>query len=657
MKVRENSFRHVEDLIKAEMPRGSYGCTTFWEQILKSTGHIPVSTNIARGAGYCTFYARLSETIGIKKFFSEHSVDYYSGKGIPVHNILGLASLDLFPGIPTERDIADKISKVIESEELKLILSKNRTFINKKDETKELAIRLMTLFVKNLTDISNLLEVSPDTLEPIVEQQFLDYDLHIRGIPDLILEDKKKGKAIVVDWKTFGGAEMDYEKAQVVAYSLLEASRLGYDNPYSAVLGKVVESKPSIDVVPVIVKLSQNAKLGPHPFLSNDFGEDSLRDFSYMIDDVQLEAEHLTALLANSNSITGGKKTQICDVVKQWGGKTYNINLLKWTPPQLNRGHPKTQNTWPCVTKNNKRFCNLEGQNGPCKFYFGKDLFTNDNVEKDMWRLRYNVFDTKESSLLVYRGIYDIFKTYRPGANELETDAIKHIQEGKGFFFHVGGYSTKSEEVPQIVIMKPPPDNSSGRIRIDSLDQIIQMDTSHGFQMRGSRKLRGFELRDGINFVISSGRTALITIMDSWNPLLSISAFVRINEVQALEDHVEYVLDTPSSILNYQLFLFMKYVERNKDHCHLLMFEVTADLTQMELNSIDALQRRLVLRPGDEPETFYLDRDEIQKEADIEREINEESSDKEELDNLEDTEKEGILDVLQQIAYRSSRKL
>ena len=656
MKVRESSFRHVEELIKSEMPRGSYGCTTLWDQILKSTGHIPVSTNIARGAGYCTFYARLSETIGIKKFFSEHSVDYYSGKGIPVHNILGLASLDLFPGVPTENDITDKIEDVIESDELKLILSKNKTFINKKDETRELAIRLMTLFVKNLSEISKLLGVHPDTLEPIVEQQFLDYDLHIRGIPDLILENKERGKAIVVDWKTFGGTEMNYEKAQVVAYSLLEAARLGYDDPYNSVLGRVLGEKPSIDVIPVIVKLSQNAKLGPHPFLANDFGPDSLLEFSYMIDDVQLEAEHLTALLANSNSIVGGSKTQICNVKKQWGENTYEINLLKWTPPQLNRGHPKTQKTWPCVTKNNKRFCNLEGENGPCKFYFGKDLFTNDRVEKDMWSLRYNVFENKESSLLVYRGIYDIFKTYRPGASELEDDAIKHIRDGKGFFFHVGGYSTKTDEVPQIVIMKPPPDNSGGRIRIDSLDQIISMDTLHGFQIRGSRKLRGFELKDGINFVISSGRTALITLMDSWNPLLSISAFVRINEVQAFEDHVEYVLDTPSSILNYQLYLFMKYLERNKDRVQLLMFEVTADLTQMELNSIDALQRKLVLRPGDELGPFYLNKEEIHKESIYESELNKENSDKEELDNLEDTEKEGILDVLQQIAYRSSRK-
>ena len=86
------------------------------------------------------------------------------------------------------------------------------------------------------------------------------------------------------------------------------------------------------------------------------------------------------------------------------------------------------------------------------------------------------------------------------------------------------------------------------------------------------------------------------------------------------------------------------------------MFEVTADLTQMELNSIDALQRKLVLRPGDELGPFYLNKEEIHKESIYESELNKENSDKEELDNLEDTEKEGILDVLQQIAYRSSRK-
>ena len=49
MKTRESSFRHVEELIKSEMPRGSYGCVTLSNELLKSTGHIPVSTNIARG--------------------------------------------------------------------------------------------------------------------------------------------------------------------------------------------------------------------------------------------------------------------------------------------------------------------------------------------------------------------------------------------------------------------------------------------------------------------------------------------------------------------------------------------------------------------------------------------------------------------------------
>lgn len=639
MKERQQSFKNMEEYIKFEMGGGYYGCITLAKEVLNRTGHIPTVTNIARGAGYCTYYARLSETIGIRSFFN-YAIDHYSGKGKSIHKILALASIELFPGKPNEIQLKDTIKRVINENENQF--SHDKEFSENKDALAEQAFFLLNTLISNLDLICKKLDVKKEELFPIVEQQIMDYDLHIRGIPDLILESQSKKRAIVVEWKTYGESEMQYEEAQAIAYSLLEASRLGISDPRQAIIGVPKGNTGVVDVIPVVIKANIHSQLGPHPFIREDYSIESLREYTYLVDDVMLEAEHLTTLLANANSFIQGK-TNICDIKKTWNGKELKVNVLRLTPGQLWKGQPKKQEKWPCRTKTGKPFCNLME---PCKFYFGKEVYTQDSVDKDMWLLRFKVFESKENSLVIYRAIYDIFKIFKD--SPFETDAFTHFSNGGGFYYSPGDFPIKKEGIPQVIIA------SEGRFRVECLDEIKIVENPNSTQLICIRKLRDFEKDEHITFVIPNGRTALLTLSDSWNPLLSTSVFIKISNINSSENQIEYVLEVPSTILDFQMYLFMKYLRKNTSHGKFMLFEVGVDLTQMELNSIHSLQKSIKEVSSDD-KTFYLDKDEIVTESRLEEKL----LDKEEkIDEEEDTdpEIEGVMEVLRQLIKRSSER-
>lgn len=195
---------------------------------------------------------------------------------------------------------------------------------------------------------------------------------------------------------------------------------------------------------------------------------------------------------------------------------------------------------------------------------------------------------------------------------------------------------------------------SEGRFRVECLDEIKIVENPNSTQLICIRKLRDFEKNEHITFVIPNGRTALLTLSDSWNPLLSTSVFIKISNINSSENQIEYVLEVPSTILDFQMYLFMKYLRKNTSHGKFMLFEVGVDLTQMELNSIHSLQKSIKEVSSDD-KTFYLDKDEIVTESRLEEKL----LDKEEkIDEEEDTdpEIEGVMEVLRQLIKRSSER-
>jgi len=561
------------------------------EIILNNTGHIPIATNIAYGAGYCAYYARLSEGIGVKKLYYGDTVDKASGKGNDAHKILGLVSLipNIFEGDISDHslEIGNKI-ELLEREEL----------LRDRSSPKIMYDLLYTL--KNyLKDFRRIIDCDGE-LFPVVEQQFLDYDLHIRGIPDLVLENRKEKKAIVIDWKTPESGLSKYEEAQVVAYSLLEAKRLGYEKRneiVDAITGKLDESTLSISdikILPVIIRASKSGrelKLKPHPVFSeeNEIVE-RYKDFKKLVNDVLIEAEHLTLLIANQKHFNINEN----DTKVKIRGR--EVKALKITPYHLWRGNPEKQDKYPCAS-NGKPICKLRHA---CKFYLGRGFGVHDEFDSAMWKLRYRVLDTKEKSLLIYRAIYSIFKYYG------KDDIINAIRNGNSISVNNNIINFQKGRASKIIFTENMISGSKKKVdiiekKVDVLDEI-KPQPHNNYMFIGKRSVRDFEKKEKIYAIIRESDPVLLSVsVDALNPLLSINMFGRIDDIEIEDDSIKYLIGIPSRVLKYQAMLFREYLNNYPEfRKNVLMFSIDVDLTHMELSAIDSLQRAL----GQEKEKY-----------------------------------------------------
>ncbi len=567
---------NMEELIKHRLVTNYDGCVKIASSLLESSGHVPIVTNISMGVGYCSYYARLTEFIGVKSWLN-YTVDRFSGKGRKAHELMGLSCVKIFPDYATVPE-SDKILEDTTSEGIVAFQNEDE-----KNETLILAKALMHSLLKNLDKFCEIIGTKKEYLFPIAEQQFIDYKIHMRGIPDLILEDRKNGKAIVIDWKTGprAGSEpiriYNNEYAQVVAYSLLEAQRLKKPSIKESIIAK----NGHVDILSVIIRSQDVKPESPNPVLTNDIGEKSLQRYNKIISDVLLEAEFLTILLANARADKSSRDAlSLCDMKVNWSNKPQS--MLTLMPNQHHRGKPKEQAKFPCVLPGGNYKCVVIE---PCKFYYGRDFAKKEDYEKDMWRLRYNTLNKKEDSLRAYRSIYDVFKYYSsPGGGN---NAIEWFLKGKGFRHNRLGSVPRSIDRPQIV------DEQSGSVisRIDVVEAGVSSEDQADFTLKLSRPIRNWENK--AYYLIPIGKTVLIALMDSWTPFLSISLFGNVREVSQEGDRIIYEISVPSKIFRFQMHLFKQYLGKFDPNRRILMVEVSADLTQIELSAVDALQELL----------------------------------------------------------------
>jgi hypothetical protein len=548
------------------------------EQILQKTGHVPLVTTIARGAGFCTYHARLVEGIGVKPI-QGHIVDKASGKGDDIHKILGLASLRLF----TDFDYTN-IEFIVRSASNEL---KRYSLLQDRNEEQNIqtASKLLSNLINKLSLFEDILEIKVRDTYPIVEQQLIDYDLRMRGIPDLILEHKKEEKAIVIDWKTNRETPNDYESAQVICYALLEAKRLGYEkeDAIRSICGELKENRiTSINILPIIIRPDEKLALKPHPIFSDKSDEirERYEKFERLIRNVIIMAEHLTVLISNQERLTDYKRQSTIGSIGQ-----KECNYVRLTPFDLGlpRGNPNNQDKYPCNT------CYLKE---PCSFYFGYASGTDDDeYNRKMWRLRFIVFDEKEQQLLPYLAIYNIFNFWS------YDEVISNLKAGKGFRYTLG-FTPSPDDIPSSIIIsrserggrKP----KEIRKRIDIIDNITpKVINNLSIILKANRPIRNYEYEKAITYIINEGKTVLITIpypRKDINPLLSINFFGKIDEVSIDNNIVSYTISLPSKVLRYQTLVFTKYLDNNNFN-DLIMVEIDVDLTRLELNAIDYLHR------------------------------------------------------------------
>lgn len=548
-------------------------CKENIRRLLNSTGHISKVTNIATGVGYCIYKAKLQEFIGVRDFIVSNT----PGKGTDIHKLLGLVSIEIFNGHTPKLD--KTLIRKIYDENIELFVDRDD-----KDENIELAYEMLNSLRNVLVyRIYNKLETSYDKLFPVVEQQFHDYEYHILGVPDLILEDKEKKRAIVVEWKTYDEQVYDTEKAQVIAYSLLEAKRLGYSgrNAVDAITGVWDDNQKTIrdvKILPLIIRpgigKGKKLTLQPHPILFSNTKEKFI-EFRKLIDKVIVVAGYLTLQLVNPK-VFGIDEKEVRDYCKlKIGDKEYSA--LRLIPIGLRKGNPSRRNKFPCKSGNSP-ICPLFDA---CGFYLGQYKKTPFDIV--MWALRYYTIGSKESTSIIFKVIYELFTTHR------RENVISNLKNGNGYEWRFAeSLPAQSKKSQRIIIYKDK--KIFQQIRLDIIDGILDPDNFVIY-----REVRDYEKKDRKLRVIREGKPIMLFLNDgSRIPSLSLNLTARIDKVEVDNDLVKYYINIPSSVFRYSLALIKKYIKKYpelvKDS---LIVETGVDLTSRELMTIDAIQRKL----------------------------------------------------------------
>jgi hypothetical protein len=578
MSAQDDPIHSVADFVKRVTIGNHEYCSKIVKRILDITGHVPVAYNVARGAGFCSYFARMAEAIGVKESIPLR----ISGKGRDIHKILGIASIYVFKDgclPPPEHYINDGIKHAI-----------NTLNVNNYNNDHEVVVKaklLLKNLIDNLHTFLDLLKSNWSPFVPIVEQQFIDYRVHIRGVPDLILENKEQRKAIVVEWKTSNKSVSRWEEAQVLAYALLEGRRLGYspEEAIDAILGRYDESTnefKDLHILPVIIRPStkRTTQIKPHPALSGLTGVDlsnALKRFKELLYNVKLEAEHLTVLTFNIMRLPVDESKFIREKCLAETKDGYKVHSLRLTPYQLPRGKPQEQEKFPCTA------C-FDSMKMACKYYFGSGFNVQDKFDSTMWGLRFKIYDKLESLLLEYRAIYEIFA-------EKGNFIFEIIDKGKGIEYDIyGNYSFINERVGPCYIQVSNGKRPISKFKIDSIERVLNIDTTNN-TIRLRRKLRSFE-KDSIPSTLREEKPSMLVLLENNIPLLSINLFSKVDSVEINKDYVDYILGIPSSAFRYQFLLLKEYLEKEMfRNVHILLLEVNANLLHIELMAVDILQR------------------------------------------------------------------
>lgn len=484
--------------------------------------------------------------------------------------------------------------------------------------------------------------------------------------------------AIVVKWKTYESENSrwtDVDVAQVIAYSIMEARRLGIkdlESTFKAIAGlssgialkfeeylnglkksktspeknfaiqqlsmenfeSFIENiKKSIKVLPVIISGGKRNNFPPHPFMYENSSDLNMvaKRFSRLYKifvGVVVAAEHLTLQLTDLEKLLaearGGNLKDIREQLeahcKSNMGYAFNYTPLDILP----HGVPRKQEKWPCVTKTGKLFCPFAGKNNACMFYFGQRK--SEDFEKDLWKLRYNVLYVREHSLSYYKAIEILFRK-RSIVQQLLKDSDTRSYR---FIVDIGtqaAYIKNSETVAYYIDIKRG-GKSLSKMRFDFINMSELSDGEEENSLIAKRKVREIEEQKKVIGTVKRSVVASLLIPATTSPLLSINTFLMIGDSESDGKEVIYYLYSPSPFLYHNFNLFKNYVNILKEASYqakVLLFESPVNFTYMELRTIDELQRYAVslLQGNENNKPMNITVEDQRNEMEILKKINE----------------------------------
>jgi len=606
---------------ESEIPVNTEFCIDVILDTLRRTTYTAKARSISLAVGFCTYAARLVESMGAKEYYLQS----LPGKGVAIHKMLALAAPALFEDYiknslaPSIEKLKDYVEYALEAVELldrtvKVSDSKREEVLNK-------AFAMLQNFVQTVKLASLRLGVELDKCKAIPENYFTDFDLHISGTPDLIIEcGYGKPRALVIEWKTYGTSPHPWEKVQVYTYALLEAHRLGYGvwrgitvtlRELSELFRAVTDGNPaSVAVVPVIIR--DSGFYGNHPAFPSERAQVlSPSEVEELLKKIVVAAAHLTMLRSAIPEHFRNEVNEKCRArIKGYEGVLY-----RWTPRILDKhGNPKSRDS---------KLCELCKELHPviysvCPLFFGEGP-TKDVLDKVFWDLRFKIYRIHERALAPLKAMQDIRREdVERAANNGDiieynmTEYHKYILktgDGRGPKLVINYQSTREKVKPlesrfdvfEDVEIFLPNKLSPKHLKPDELYEKYAGEIPY---LRFRRKIREYEdkpiVEEGLEDRLIQIRTLrrgkpVLVLFDDGTPQRSslnfaLSLFGRVDRV-ALDGDIVLVEVTPIS----NAFRFQFLTVANQIHYHdlrrAIAVEVNVDLTYLELQALLALQK------------------------------------------------------------------
>jgi len=514
-------------------------CRNRLKEGLRASSHLVKAVSVARAVGRCPFEARLIEIMGASDLAASTSV--FPGKGQSVHQVLAVAVPRLFIDFIAVREF-DKALGAVENyvnaaynelREARVPPLEEEARTTRGDAVIRSAVEMARVFVQFMRqlDAMQILDVSEARVR--AELQLFDYKMHVRGVPDLVVEEPAKRRAVVVEWKTSLGVEggatpSPDEIAQGYVYSIMVAHRLGFKDGAKAV--------EECAVFPVVIR--DKGRKNPYS-ISRCFKTANSTRLSEekILKEIKLAATHLILSMLNLKKVDSSWDREKEKALCGRGGKV----VFRYVPEALrNKGYtlnPHLNTNYPCGS------CRLREA---CKFYlFSKQ--NPDEVHQLAWRTRYRVYGVRENALLPF---YSIAK----------------MSWVRGFIRLEGGARADFFE----------------RIEVD--EEELKADLI--------RSVREEEERRGVPLTVREGKPVTIFLGDSEEIIYSTSFSGNVDKVLREGDELRVVVSFEGKFTKLSYFLLRDLLSREEKLSRgVVAVESNVDLTHIELMAIDAFQR------------------------------------------------------------------
>jgi len=606
---------------ESEIPVDTEFCVDVILDTLRRTTYTAKARSISLAVGFCTYAARLVESMGAKEYYLQS----LPGKGVAIHKMLALAAPALFEDYlkNSSAPSAEKLRGYSEYalEAVELLDHTVRVPDSKREEILNKTFKMLQNFVQTVKLASFRLGLKLDKCKAIPENYFTDFDLHISGTPDLIIEcDYGRPRALVIEWKTYGTSPQFWEKVQVYTYALLEAHRLGYGVKHGITVTlsdlpelfrAVADDNPaSVAVVPIIIR--DSGFYSNHPAFPSERAQVlDTNGVEELLKKIVVAAAHLTMLRSAIPEHFRNEVNEKCRAKI----KGYEGVLYRWTPRILDMyGNPKSRDS---------KLCELCKELHPviysvCPLFFGEGP-AKDVLDKVFWDLRFKIYRIHERALAPLKAMQDIRKeVVERAANN--GDVIEYDMANRRYGLREGdGRGPKLSIYYQSVGEKPKPIESL----FDVFEDVeiflpnklspnhLKSESLHNYigeipYLRLKRKIRKYEdklvVEEGLEDRLIHIRTLrrgkpVLVLFDDGTPQRSslnfaVSLFGRVDRV-TLDGNTVLVEVTPIS----NAFRFQFLTVANQIHYHDLRrsiaVEVNVDLTYLELQALLALQKAI----------------------------------------------------------------